>query len=103
MKAAIIKAAESNPVYGDFREPVAQSGQTIVTMRASALSRFTKSRASGSHYSSDGDFPAKLTAVEDREQQQRDREHDQQHLGRAARDEIGHARDQLIQTLLSCI
>jgi NADPH:quinone reductase-like Zn-dependent oxidoreductase len=58
MKAAIIKAAESNPVYGDFREPVAQSGQTIVTMRASALSHFTKSRASGSHYSSDGDFPA---------------------------------------------
>ena len=58
MKAAIIKAAGSNPVYGDFDEPIAQSGQTIVTMTASALSQFTKSRGSGSHYSADGSFPA---------------------------------------------
>ena len=58
MKAAIVKAAGSNPVYADFEEPVAQSGQTIVTVRASALSHFTKSRASGSHYATDGDFPA---------------------------------------------
>jgi NADPH:quinone reductase-like Zn-dependent oxidoreductase len=58
MKAAIVKAPGSNPVYGDFDEPVAQSGQTIVTVRASALTQLTKSRASGSHYSSDGAFPA---------------------------------------------
>jgi NADPH:quinone reductase-like Zn-dependent oxidoreductase len=58
MKAAIVKAPGSNPVYGDFDEPFAQSGQTIVTVSASALSPFTKSRASGSHYSSDGGFPA---------------------------------------------
>ncbi len=58
MKAAIVKAAGSTPVYGDFEEPVAHSGQTIVTVTASALSHFTKSRASGSHYSADSNFPA---------------------------------------------
>jgi NADPH:quinone reductase-like Zn-dependent oxidoreductase len=58
MKAAIVKAAGSNPVYGDFDEPVAQSGQTVVTVTASALSPFSKSRAAGSHYSADGEYPA---------------------------------------------
>jgi NADPH:quinone reductase-like Zn-dependent oxidoreductase len=58
MKAAIVKAPGSNPVYGDFDEPVAAVGQTVVTVRASALSQFTKSRSSGAHYSADGGFPA---------------------------------------------
>jgi NADPH:quinone reductase-like Zn-dependent oxidoreductase len=58
MKAAVITAAGKSPVYGDFHEPVAHQGQTIVTVNASALSQLTKSRASGSHYSSDGIFPA---------------------------------------------
>jgi NADPH:quinone reductase-like Zn-dependent oxidoreductase len=58
MKAAIVKAPGSNPVYGDYEEPVAQSGQTILTVSASALSQLTRSRASGSHYSSGGSFPA---------------------------------------------
>jgi NADPH:quinone reductase-like Zn-dependent oxidoreductase len=58
MKAAIVKTAGSNPVYGEFHEPAAQNGQTIVTVGASALSQLTKSRASGAHYSSDGIFPA---------------------------------------------
>jgi NADPH:quinone reductase-like Zn-dependent oxidoreductase len=58
MKAAIVKAPGANPVYGDFEEPLARSGQTIVTVHASALSQFTKSRAAGSHYSSRGHFPA---------------------------------------------
>jgi NADPH:quinone reductase-like Zn-dependent oxidoreductase len=58
MKAAIVKAPNSNPVYGDFEEPVAQARQTIVTVKASALSHNTKSRASGSHYASGGLFPA---------------------------------------------
>jgi NADPH:quinone reductase-like Zn-dependent oxidoreductase len=57
MKAAIVEAPGSNPVYGDFGEPVPRSGQTIVTVSASALSQLTKSRAAGAHYSSDGAFP----------------------------------------------
>jgi NADPH:quinone reductase-like Zn-dependent oxidoreductase len=58
MKAAIVKAPKSSPVYGDFEEPVAQEGQTIVQVKASALTHLTKSRASGSHYSSGSEFPA---------------------------------------------
>ena len=58
MKAAIVKAPKSLPVYGDFDEPVAREGQTIVHVKASALTQLTKSRASGSHYSSDAAFPA---------------------------------------------
>jgi len=58
MKAAIVKAPKCSPVYGDFPEPVAQDRFTIVHVKAAALSQLTKSRASGSHYSSDGAFPA---------------------------------------------
>jgi NADPH:quinone reductase-like Zn-dependent oxidoreductase len=58
MKAAIVKAPKSSPEYGDFAEPVARDGFTIVHVKASALSQLTKSRASGSHYSTDGAFPA---------------------------------------------
>jgi NADPH:quinone reductase-like Zn-dependent oxidoreductase len=58
MKAAIIKAPKTNPVYGDFEEPQAQNGRTIVAVAASALSNLTKGRASGAHYSSAGAYPA---------------------------------------------
>lgn len=58
MKAAIVTAAGQTPVYGDFDTPIAKSGEELISVRASALSQFTKSRASGSHYSSDGDFPS---------------------------------------------
>ncbi len=58
MKAAIITAAGKGPVYGDFTEPVARAGEEIITVSASALSQFSRSRSSGSHYSSDGEFPA---------------------------------------------
>ncbi len=58
MKAAIVKAPKSSPVYGDFPEPIGRDGFTIVHVKASALSHLTKSRATGSHYSSNGAFPA---------------------------------------------
>ena len=58
MKAGIITAAGKTPVYGDFKEPVASQGRELITVTASALSHFSKSRSSGSHYSSDGAFPA---------------------------------------------
>ena len=58
MKAAIVKTPNTSPVYGDFPDPIARDGYTIVRVKASALSQLTKSRASGSHYSSDGAFPA---------------------------------------------
>jgi NADPH:quinone reductase-like Zn-dependent oxidoreductase len=57
MKAAVIAAAGKNPIYGDFTEPVAHAGEELITVSASALSHFSKSRSAGSHYSSEGTFP----------------------------------------------
>lgn len=58
MKAAIVTAAGKIPIYGDFDAPAAKEGQELVSVRAAALSNLTKSRASGTHYSSSGIFPA---------------------------------------------
>ena len=58
MKAAVVTAAGRTPVYGDFETPVAQTGEELISVRAAALSNLTRMRASGSHYSSSGVFPA---------------------------------------------
>jgi NADPH:quinone reductase-like Zn-dependent oxidoreductase len=58
MKAAVVTAAGQAPVYGEFETPIAKAGEELISVRASALSQFSKSRASGSHYSSEGGFPA---------------------------------------------
>jgi NADPH:quinone reductase-like Zn-dependent oxidoreductase len=58
MKAAVVTAAGKTPVYSDFQMPLASAGEELITVRASALTPLSKSRASGSHYSSDGEFPA---------------------------------------------
>ncbi len=57
MKAAIITEPGKGPLYGDFRDPVAQAGQEIIAVSAASLSQFTRGRASGTHYSSDRVFP----------------------------------------------
>jgi|SRR6187402_209425 len=57
MKAAIVMASGKTPVYGDFQTPIAKAGEELITVRASALSPFSRSRASGAHYSSGGTFP----------------------------------------------
>lgn len=58
MKAAVVTAAGKTPVYGDFDTPRAKTGEELIAVRASALSQLARSRASGSHYSSSGEFPA---------------------------------------------
>ena len=58
MKAAIVTAAGKTPIYGEFETPVAKDGEDLISVRAAALSNLTKMRASGSHYSSAGVFPA---------------------------------------------
>ena len=58
MKAAIVTATGKTPLYADFDKPVAREGEDIISVRAAALSNLTKSRASGTHYSSTGVFPA---------------------------------------------
>jgi NADPH:quinone reductase-like Zn-dependent oxidoreductase len=57
MKAAIVYAPGGTPVYADFHEPAPSEGNELVTVRASALSQFSRSRSSGSHYSSAAAFP----------------------------------------------
>ncbi len=57
MKAAIVQGAGQMPVYGDFAEPVAAAGESLVSVTAVAISQVVKSRASGVHYSSSGRFP----------------------------------------------
>jgi len=57
MKAAIVTEAGKTPVYGDFKEPVAMSGENLIAVTAAALSHLVRGRASGSHYSSSGEVP----------------------------------------------
>jgi len=57
MKAAVVLAPGQTPIYTDFEAPTAKPGEELISVRASALSQFTKSRASGAHYSADAIFP----------------------------------------------
>lgn len=57
MKAAVVLGAGQTPVYGDFTEPQPSIGESRVTVTAAAVSHVVKSRASGAHYSSSGQFP----------------------------------------------
>ncbi len=57
MKAAVIAAAGDAPVYGDFADPLPQDGKSVIRVTASSISHITKSRASGTHYSSPGELP----------------------------------------------
>jgi NADPH:quinone reductase-like Zn-dependent oxidoreductase len=57
MKAAIVERAGQPPVYGDFTDPTPSAGLAVVRVSAAAISHVTKSRASGAHYSADGELP----------------------------------------------
>jgi NADPH:quinone reductase-like Zn-dependent oxidoreductase len=57
MKAAIVVEAGHAPVYGDFRDPAPAPGQSLIRVTASSISQLAKARASGTHYSSDGEIP----------------------------------------------
>jgi NADPH:quinone reductase-like Zn-dependent oxidoreductase len=58
MKAAIVTAAGRPPIFGEFDEPVPTPEAELINVSASALSQFSKSRSSGTHYSSAEAFPA---------------------------------------------
>jgi NADPH:quinone reductase-like Zn-dependent oxidoreductase len=58
MKAAIVIAPGTSPIVGSFDEPMAMPGMELITVSASALSQFSKSRSSGTHYSSGSTFPS---------------------------------------------
>ncbi len=46
-----------DPVYGDFKDPIANHDQHIIRVYASSISQITKARASATHYSSDSEVP----------------------------------------------
>lgn len=58
MKAAVVFEAGKAPVFSDFEAPSAGAGQELIAVKAAALTQFTKSRASGAHYSADASLPA---------------------------------------------
>jgi NADPH:quinone reductase-like Zn-dependent oxidoreductase len=58
MKAAIVTAPQTTPIYADFDAPKAREGYELITVKACALTHLTKGRASGSHYSSDNAYPS---------------------------------------------
>jgi len=57
VKAAVVHEAGKAPEFAEFETPVAQAGETLIAVKASALTQFTKSRASGAHYSADAVLP----------------------------------------------
>jgi len=57
MKAAIVIGPGQTPVYADFAEPQPSATDARIAVTAAAISPLVKSRASGAHYSSSGDFP----------------------------------------------
>ncbi|OMF18876.1 alcohol dehydrogenase [Paenibacillus sp. FSL H8-0548] len=57
MKAAIVKEKGAIPVMGHFDSPVATEGQVLINVKAAALSRVSKFRSMGMHYSSEVSFP----------------------------------------------
>ena len=57
MKAAIVTGQGTAPIFGDVERPEPLSGELRVQVKAAALSRLTRGRAAGSHYSAQNSFP----------------------------------------------
>jgi len=57
LKAAIVFEPGRPPVYGEFRDPIQTPHTSLIRVTATSLSRVTKSRALGTHYSSRGQWP----------------------------------------------
>lgn len=50
MKAAVVRAFGTPPVYADFEEPSPRPGEILVSVAAAAVSPLVQSLASGAHY-----------------------------------------------------
>ncbi len=57
MKATVVFDLAEGPVWADFIDPQPAPGQTLINVRAAAISHVVKARASGRHYSFDGNLP----------------------------------------------
>ncbi len=52
MKAVVLNQLGGVPRYEDFPDPIPEEGEVLVKVKAAALTRISKSRASGTHYDS---------------------------------------------------
>jgi len=57
MKAAVVTGAGQPPICIEYDEPEAAPGEVLVYVRAAAISQLVRARASGQHYSFDGQYP----------------------------------------------
>lgn len=57
MKAAVVFDLQQGPVWADFNDPQTDAQHALVKVNAAAISHVVKSRASGKHYSYDGQLP----------------------------------------------
>jgi D-arabinose 1-dehydrogenase-like Zn-dependent alcohol dehydrogenase len=57
MKAAIVKAPNAAPEYGDFAEPIVGEGYELVELVAAGIHNVVRSLAAGRHYGSAGAWP----------------------------------------------
>jgi NADPH2:quinone reductase len=57
MNAAVIESFQSPPRYSQFPDPTAAPGETVVRVLAAGLHPVVKSRAKGTHYTSQAEFP----------------------------------------------
>ncbi|WP_328475378.1 zinc-binding alcohol dehydrogenase family protein [Actinoplanes sp. NBC_00393] len=58
MRAAVLSASDTPPVYTDHPEPAATGdNEMVVQVLAAGLHHLTRAKANGSHYSSTGAFP----------------------------------------------
>ena len=51
MKAAVVKALGTPPVYADFPDPQERDGVVVATVKAAALKNLDRVVVSGKHYS----------------------------------------------------
>jgi NADPH:quinone reductase-like Zn-dependent oxidoreductase len=51
MKAAVVKALGTPPVYADFPDPQDRDGAVVATVEAAALKNLDRVMVSGKHYS----------------------------------------------------
>lgn len=58
MQAAVVNVLGQIPQYQEFPDPVPESGEAIVKMRAAGLHPIVKARSRGAHYSSSGKVPS---------------------------------------------
>ena len=57
MKAAVVTSLGQLPVCMDFADPLPEGNEVLVDLRAAAISPLARARASGKHYSFDGQYP----------------------------------------------